>query len=248
MFNTGYLKSCCCFGRRLAPFLKDFIRWRKGKPAPKRIAKRIALWGGSFNPPTIAHKFLSDYAFSNLGLDLMYWIVSPHNPTKDPATLAPFDHRHAMVEQLLHGQPNRIASRIEQEQGSSWTIDTVRAMRRQLPDDYLFFMMGTDNWLQFHEWGDNYAEILDHVSIAVFNRPGLGQTSEQAEATRIFADRRVMSPQDLKKSGSFYLMKNPEFDMSATQVRNELARGQVPVAIAPVTLDYIREHGLYSRS
>lgn len=208
--------------------------------------RRIGLWGGSFNPPTIAHKALAEYAFSSLKLDEMHWIVTPHNPEKDISTLAPFEHRLKMVNQVLQDNPSMQSSDIEQRLGSSWTINTVKALRNEFPDDYLFFMMGTDNWLGFHLWGDDFAEILDYVSIVIFNRPGLDH-NDTAEATKIFHDHRVQSPDNLKKSGSFYILDNPIFDMSATEVRNALRNNQPTDYITSETLSYINENNLYKK-
>jgi nicotinate-nucleotide adenylyltransferase len=209
-----------------------------------KINKRIGLWGGSFNPPTLAHKALSDYAFLTLKLDELHWIVTPHNPEKDVLTLAPFEHRFAMVNQLLQDQTERQASDIEHRLRSSWTINTVKALRKEYPDDYLFFLMGTDNWLGFHLWGDDFAEILDYVSMVIFNRPGL-DLAETAKATELFAERRATSPDDLKKSGSWFILDNPIFNMSATEARTLLQQGELPTQLAPETLEYIQQNKLY---
>lgn len=208
--------------------------------------KRIALWGGSFNPPTIAHKALSLFTFNELRLDALYWIVSPHNPEKDIATLAPFKDRYVMVQQLLHDQPAMIACDIEETLGSSLTVNTVRVLRKQMPDNKLFFMMGGDNWLGFHQWAGGAQDILEQVSIIVLNRPGF-DAIERAEATRIFADKRVDHPDKLTSAGSWYVLDNPSFDMSATQVRHALQEGQETQMIAPETLAYIQEHNLYKK-
>lgn len=208
---------------------------------PEKI-QRIGLWGGSFNPPTLAHKALAEYVFSCLSLDRLLWIVSPNNPEKDPAQLAPFDHRLAMVARVLAGMPGMQASDIEQRNGSSWTIDTVKLLRRDFPDDFLFLIIGADNWLGFHGWGDGFDEILQHVSIVVLRRPGYGV---DAEAARLFADKQVAGPENLKKSGSWCPVDNPLIDMSATSVRHSVAKGERSTSIQAETADYIRTHGLY---
>lgn len=206
--------------------------------------KRIALWGGSFNPPTIAHKSLAEYAFKALSLDYMYWIVSPHNPEKDIATLASFQDRFAMVEGLLKDKAQMEASDIEQFLGSSLTTNTVTALRNQMPEDHLFFMMGADNWLGFYNWSGSPAEILEKVSIIVLNRPGYQQI-EASESSRIFSIQQVFSTEDLRKSGTWYVLDNPSMDISATNARKELSEEKIPEMLAPETLDYIINHGLY---
>ncbi|MDB5478270.1 MAG: nadD [Alphaproteobacteria bacterium] len=211
---------------------------------PGAKTNRIGLWGGSFNPPTLAHKKLADFAFAALALDEMHWIVTPQNPEKDPATLAPFEHRFQMVSEVIADNPGMKADDVEQKLGSSHTINTVRALRREYPDDHLYFLMGADNWMGFHNWGKDYAEILDYVSIAVMYRPGYKRL-EEAQATAIFADIIVRTPQDLQAKKTICFIENPMIDMAATQVRQALARGETPNQISAQTLNYIRYHRLY---
>jgi nicotinic acid mononucleotide adenylyltransferase len=105
-------------------------------------------------------------------------------------------------------------------------------------------MMGTDNWLGFHQWGDDFGEILDYVSIVIFNRPGL-DLAETAQATNLFAAQRANSPDEMKKSGSWFILNNPIFDMSATQARDLLRKNETPTQLAPETLEYIQDYKLY---
>lgn len=207
-------------------------------------SKRIGLFGGSFNPPTLAHKALADFVFSTLDLDMLLWVVAPHNPEKDPATLAPFRHRFEMVRRVLQDTPGMTPSDIEERNGSSWTIDTVRALRRDYPDQDLFLVIGADNWLRFHTWGDGFDEILSPVSIAIMQRPGFDLTV--APSSGIFRDLQVSGPAQLKKANSWCFVENPLIDMAATQAREALKAGRTPDGLAPETLAYIRENGLYS--
>ena len=213
---------------------------------PNLIASRIALWGGSFNPPTLAHKSLADFAFSVLDADFMHWIVSPHNPEKDVTTLAPFKDRFAMVRQVLTDRPQMIASDIEDKLGSSIMLNTVRNLRLEMPQEHLFLLLGMDNWFGFHNWTGGFAQILDYVSIVILNRPGF-EAVENAESSSLFADKRVYSASDLKKSGSWYVLDNPVLDISATKVRQLLSEDKVPEAIASETFEYIKQHSLYGQ-
>lgn len=205
---------------------------------------RIGLWGGSFNPPTIAHKALADFAFQALSLDRLLWIVSPQNPLKDATTLAPFPDRLAMVGQVLADRPAMTPSDIEQQLGSSYTISTVRHMRKQHPDDFLFTLMGTDNWQKFHLWGDDRAGIFDNVSIVIFKRPGYEGIMDFISSHE-FKDRYVSSPDLLKPFGSWTVVENPQMDIAATKVRESMGNGVKHPHIAEETWGYIREKGLY---
>jgi nicotinate-nucleotide adenylyltransferase len=207
--------------------------------------KRIGLWGGSFNPPTLAHQALAEYAFSALNLHELLWIVTPHNPEKDVQSLAPFAHRLAMVKQVLVNDTRMQVSDIEQRLGSSLTVNTVKYFRECFAEDHLYFLMGADNWLGYHGWGQDRHDIFDYVSLIIFNRPGCGRL-EEAAATREFAERRVDQPRELKKSGTWCLIDNPLYDISATTIRRQLTLGELPTDLAPETLKYIRIHGLYA--
>lgn len=207
--------------------------------------KRIGLFGGSFNPPTTAHKALADFVFTELSLDQMFWVIAPHNPDKDPATLADFDHRFQMVDLYLQDREHMQPNDIEQQNQSSWTIDTVRLLRAAYPDDALFFITGADNWLGFHLWGRDFEEILTkNVSIVVLERGGYDH-AEQAESSHLFADRRVATPEQLKPFGSWCIVKNPSYHVSATQVRQALQSGKTPSDLDDKVYEYIKNHNLY---
>ena len=205
---------------------------------------RIGIWGGSFNPPTLAHKAMADEAFKLLQLDEMWWIVAPHNPLKDIATLAPFENRMEMVKLVLAPGSSMKASDLEQRLKSSITTNTLSHIRADYPEDSIFLLMGMDNWETLHLWGDDHPQLFGYASIAVFKRPGYSGF-EKAPATLEFADKRVMSADEIKKSGSWYLMDNVQMDVAATRIRKSLSQGEIPDSIDPVVLDYIRQKGLY---
>lgn len=207
--------------------------------------KRIGIFGGSFNPPTTAHKELADFIYHELDLDHLLWMVAPHNPEKDPASLAEFNHRYQMVDLYLKDRPMMQPSDIEQRNQSSWTIDTVRLLRAQHPDDALFFIIGTDNWLNFHLWGRDFEEILlKNVSLVIMERPGY-DAAIHAESSRIFADNRVSNPAELKPFGSWCIVSNPSFDVAATNIRKALKKGEKPQHLDAEIHEYIKKHGLY---
>lgn len=211
----------------------------------KKIA-RIGLFGGSFNPPTMAHKALSEFVLDALGLNELIWIISPHNPDKDPATLAPFDHRKNMVDKYLKNNVNMKSTDIEQRNNSSWTIDTVRSLRQLYPHEALFFIIGADNWQNFHLWGRDYEEILDHVSLIILERPGY-EKAKNAESSRIFADKHVETADRLEPFGTWYILPHPQIDVAATQIREALQQGKEPPHLHSDIHDYIKEHNLYQK-
>ncbi len=209
------------------------------------IQRRIGIWGGSFNPPTHAHAALASYVADKAALDQLRWLVCPHNPLKDETTLASFHHRMAMAEQVIADKSEMVADDTEQRLGQSWTATTLRHLREtQFPNDFLLFVIGADNWQQFHLWGDDRATNFDHASFIILHRPGF-ESPEACKSSQEFAAAQVASISDLKPFGTWCIIDNPIFDMSATEVRDSLQQGKPSPFIASKTFEYIKENGLY---
>lgn len=134
------------------------------------IAKRIGLLGGSFNPAHGAHRRISLSAIDALGLDGVWWLVSPGNPLKPAAGMAPLAARAASARRQAHRAPIRVTA-IERQLGTRYTVDTLRALTRRYPKARFVWLMGTDNLAQFHRWRD-WRAIARTMPIAVIARPG----------------------------------------------------------------------------
>jgi nicotinate-nucleotide adenylyltransferase len=131
---------------------------------------RIGLLGGSFNPAHKGHRRLSLEAARRLGLDEVWWLVSPGNPLKPEQGMAPLAARLQSARGLARRAPIR-ATAIERELGTLYTVDTLRALRRRYPRRRFIWLMGADNLGQFHRWRD-WRKIARLVPIAVVTRPG----------------------------------------------------------------------------
>ena len=130
----------------------------------------IGLLGGSFNPAHGGHRRISLFAREALGLDEVWWLVSPGNPLKPRAGMAPLAARLASAQRLSRRAPIR-ATVIERELGTRYTLDTLRALRRRYPGLRFIWLMGSDNLAQFHQW-KRWREIARVMPIAVIARPG----------------------------------------------------------------------------
>nr|WP_221773798.1 nicotinate-nucleotide adenylyltransferase [Novosphingobium piscinae] len=128
------------------------------------------LLGGSFNPAHGGHRRITRCAAAALGLDEVWWLVSPGNPLKPVAGMAPLAARYAAA--LVQGRraPIRVTA-IERELGTRFTVDTLRALVRRYPRRRFVWLMGADNLAQFHRWRD-WRGIARTVPIAVIARPG----------------------------------------------------------------------------
>jgi nicotinate-nucleotide adenylyltransferase len=145
-----------------------------------REGTRTGLLGGSFNPAHRGHRRMSAAALEALGLDEIWWLVSPGNPLKDPAGMAPLAARFASAERAARRLPIRVTA-IERELGSPYTVDTVRALLRLYPRRRFVWIMGADNLVQFHRWRE-WRAIARLIPIAVVSRPGYDGPAHAARA------------------------------------------------------------------
>ena len=133
-------------------------------------ARRIGLLGGSFNPAHGGHRRISLFALEALGLDEVWWMVSPGNPLKPAAGMAPLAARVASAQRRARRAPIRVTA-VEREFGTRFTIDSLRELQRRWPKRQFVWLMGTDNLGQFHHWCD-WRGIARAMPIAVIARPG----------------------------------------------------------------------------
>ena len=143
-------------------------------------AMRIGLLGGSFNPAHAGHKRLSLAAIDSLGLDQLWWLVSPGNPLKAADGMAPFEARLASAEAMAAGTPIRVSD-FEAREGTRYTIDTLRRIVERWPGDRFIWLMGADTLPQFDQWKD-WREVAEMVPIAVLPRPGYDDRAQAASA------------------------------------------------------------------
>ena len=128
------------------------------------------ILGGSFNPAHGGHRRISRFAQHALGLDEVWWLVSPGNPLKPRAGMAPLAARVAAARREARQGPIRVTA-IERELGTRYTIDTLRRLVRRWPRRRFVWLMGSDNLAQFGRWRD-WRGIARLMPIAVIARPG----------------------------------------------------------------------------
>jgi len=135
-----------------------------------RPARRIGLLGGSFNPAHGGHRRISQFALAALGLDEVWWLVSPGNPLKPKADMASLAARFASARAQARRAPIRVTA-IERELATRYTVDTLRKLVRRYPQRQFVWLMGSDNLIQFGRWR-NWRTIARTMPIAVIARPG----------------------------------------------------------------------------
>ena len=134
--------------------------------------KKTGLLFGSFNPVHSGHLILANYMAEFTDLDEVWFVVSPHNPLKEKASLLPDLHRLALVRLAVEDQPRLKATDIEFKMPQpSYTVDTLAWLSDKYPDREFVMICGTDIFSHFHKW-KNYREILNGYRLYVYPRPG----------------------------------------------------------------------------
>jgi nicotinate-nucleotide adenylyltransferase len=183
---------------------------------------RIGLLGGSFNPAHSGHRHITLAAKRALGLDEVWWLVSPGNPLKEEAKdMAPFAARLASAKRMARGAPIR-ASDFEQVEGTRYTIDTVRKLKERHPHDQFIWLLGSDTLPNFHKWRD-WRGLAGEVPIAVIPRPGYDSPALAARAMG-WLGRFVHPPDQAKQwtdwsAPAIIFLRLPPDPTSATAIR-----------------------------
>jgi nicotinate-nucleotide adenylyltransferase len=182
---------------------------------------RIGLLGGSFNPPHEAHRAVSQLALRRLGLDRVWWLVTPGNPLKDTRALAPLGERVAAAHRVA-AHPRIDVTDLEAAIGTRFTADTIAWLTRRFPAVRFVWIMGADNLAQFHRW-QNWRDIAAAVPIAVVDRFGASYAATASPAAQALAasrirDRDARSLPDRAPPAWVYLhgLKSP---LSSTAIR-----------------------------
>lgn len=149
----------------------------------------VGLFGGSFNPPHQGHVLVAEIALRRLGLDQLWWLVTPGNPLKSKSELAPLDQRLKACETLAR-DPRIKVTAFEKSLGTSYTARTLEFIRTRNPQAHFVWIMGADNLAGFHRW-QHWQKIATTFPIAVIDRPGSTLAYLSSKMARTFDYARV---------------------------------------------------------
>ena len=181
---------------------------------------RVGLLGGSFDPAHAGHVHITRWALKALGLDRMWWLVSPGNPLKadTPADLS----RRLQAARAVMRHPRVSVTDIEARAGTRYTAETLAVLRRRYPGVRFVWVMGADNLRTFHHW-DRWEEIMAMVPVAVLARPGEQLRAGLSPAARRFARWRVPQSEAARlpflRPPAWTLLSGPMLDLSSTRLR-----------------------------
>lgn len=158
------------------------------RPPRAGFGQRIALFGGSFNPPHAGHRAVAEAALHRLAVDRVWWLVTPGNPLKSSDDLAPLERRFSLVKSYAD-HPRMVVTAFEAAAGIRYSADAVVFLQRRYPAVRFVWLMGADNLATLHRW-QKWREIMRRVPVAVVNRPGASMAAMSSPAARAFAAAR----------------------------------------------------------
>jgi nicotinate-nucleotide adenylyltransferase len=198
-------------------------------PLDLRAGDRVGLFGGSFNPPHLAHLALAEAARDQMGLDRVVWMPAAVPPHKQHRHLPAGEHRLEMTRRAIEGNPAFVVSDLEiAREGVSYTIDTIRTLQEAFPETDFHLLLGGDSLAQFETWAQP-EDIVRRVPLVVYPRPGstIAGVSAYVMARVTVLDRPLLDP-------------------SSTAIRRLMRAGRsVRYLVPDAVLAYAAEHELY---
>ena len=203
---------------------------------------KIGIYGGTYNPPHLGHVTAARAVFELLKLDKLLLIpagIPPHKAM--PAGSPTAEQRLEMTR--LAGESLGLKDKVEvldlelHRQGKSYTSDTLAELKEQYPEDELWLLMGTDMFLTIQVWHEP-GKIFDLAGIAAF-----GRTEEDTE--ELFSVQREYLSRTYPQARIFTLTIPGVIDVSSTELRDKLKRGEGGNLLSPAVYGYILREGLY---
>jgi len=205
--------------------------------------KTTGLLGGTFNPVHNGHLDLGLQLIETFRLHQIYYILSANPPHKHGG-IVPAPLRWKMLQKALAPHPALVPSDLEMRSTRpSWTIDTVRKLKSSHPADRLFFICGSEGFLQIQTW-KNYRDLLAEIPFIVVLR----DRSHQALITRLAREenQRMTAAPEKDADLVVYPYTADSIDLSSTRIRQRIRRGMpVDHLVPPSVLKIIKEYKLY---
>ena len=187
-------------------------RWITSSREAVSSSQRIGLLGGSFNPAHDGHLSISKIALRRLGLDQIWWIVSPRNPLKKYDFLYDFEERVFSARKIIN--TNKISiSRLELYAQIKYTIGTLEYLRARYHRSRFVWIMGADNLNQFHLWRE-WEKIVKLMPIAIIDRP----SSSLNVTSSVFANKYKAYRVDEADSSQLIYYKKPAWVFMHTKL------------------------------
>lgn len=197
--------------------------------------KKYGIFGGSFNPIHYGHLMICEYIKEEMGLDKVIFIPTGNPPHKDLEVSA--EDRYEMVRLAISPNPDFEISDIETTRvKKSYTVDTIRELKKIYKEEKLYFLIGLDSLFQLKTWM-KIGDLSQEIEFVVALRPG-------------YLDREEINKEiDFLRENfgtKINLIKTPLYEISSTDLRDRIREGKsLRYLIPKKVLDYIEESGFY---
>jgi len=201
--------------------------------------KRIALFGGTFDPVHLGHTAVADAAAQHIGAQKVIFIPAKRSPLKQFSPVASDKHRLEMITLAIAGNEKFQLSDCElKEPRPSYTLDTIGYFRERFGrDTSLYWLIGADSIEELAGWY-KIAELIDGCSLSVMYRAGFGHP-DFSRFEALWGRRRVEKLQS-------NVIATPLVEISSTEIRERLAAGgDVSEMLHGPVAEYISRNGLY---
>ncbi|SCY72296.1 nicotinate-nucleotide adenylyltransferase [Desulfoluna spongiiphila] len=217
---------------------------------------QVVIFGGTFNPVHLAHAHVVKEILRLIVPDRLYVVPAAVPPHKQGRNIVSAEHRVAMLERAMEGLPVVLSDVELKREGKSFTVDTLRALRKEVAGDAeLYLTMGVDAFFDFHTWRDEKL-ILSMAGIIVVNRPGTPHGDLPVEELQGYLTDHIDSGYSWDPErkrfvhpslcGIVPLSVTPVSPLSSTDVRTCIEQGDRPTDLLhPEVLRYIEDKGLY---
>lgn len=202
--------------------------------------KRIGIFGGTFNPVHHGHLLVAQAVFEACGFDKLLLVpcqVSPFKQGQEQSVVADAVHRLEMVRLSVADDPRFEVCDIEvKRQGVSYTIETVRQLMAQHPEDRFSLVMGMDALLDLHRWREA-AALVSLCDVVTVQRPGCEERPTLAE---------LHFPEPIAARLLKTIIRGRWCDISSTEIRERVSAGRPIRYLVPLSVEqYIQGHQLY---
>ncbi len=214
------------------------------------MRRRIAVYGGSFDPFHLGHLVPTVRAEETFRFDAVHFVPAGRPPHKGGLPLTPVTHRLAMVALATLPYERFYASDVEVfATGPTFTVETVRRFRVLEPDAILYFLLGSDSFSQIGSW-ERWRELVDLAHLVVLHRAHMWDAElEQRIPTMLRTRLRTVLPFERvpdPEEATIYLLNHEPFPISATSIRERQRRGLPIRELVPHEVhSYIEKYGLY---
>ena len=162
------------------------------RPPPAFPNMQIGLLGGSFNPAHEGHRHISQVALKRLGLDRVWWLVTPGNPLNPRHDLKPLDRRIAEARRVA-AHPRITVTGFEAARRDAYTVNTLRFLQSRFPATRFVWLMGADSLADLDRW-QNWRWIMENVPVGVMARPGQRISARMSKAAYVYRRWRLRGP------------------------------------------------------